>query len=372
VQYDITDLRLVRPVSGRRTRFAKSQLGIAAIALVAGIAACSGDSATAPTPDAGVNTSKAAPGSPKTDSAKSSPSPTPTPAPTSSAGSVFWVDPSNSASVQANAWRASRPADAAQMDKLASKALAKWFGDWNVDIYAAVNAVVTAATSASRVPVLVAYNIPSRDCGGLSGGGGANASAYRTWIGSFASALAGRKAVVVVEPDALGGMDCLSQADQQTRIDLLAYAVQILKAQSNVSVYLDAGNPAWHSPSDMATRLSRANVAMADGFSLNVSNFFNTSDNVSYGQSMSALPGGKHFIVDTSRNGSGTTADHQWCNPDGRSLGAVPTTSTGNSLVDAYLWIKVPGESDGACNGGPNAGQWWGDYALGLVNRSAL
>jgi endoglucanase len=368
LQQDIPALRLVRPVTGRRSHFAKSKLGFATLALVAGIAACSGDSATGPVTEPGV-TAKSAPSNPKSDTTTKT---SPTPTPTTAAGTVFWVDPSNSASVQANAWRASRPSDAAQMDKLASKALAKWFGDWNADIYSAVNAVVTSAANAARVPVLVAYNIPSRDCGGLSGGGGATASAYRTWIGSFASALAGRKAIVVVEPDALGGMDCLSSADQQTRVDLLAYAVQVLKAQPNVSVYLDAGNPTWHSPSDMASRLSRASVGMADGFSLNVSNFYNTSDNVSYGQSISSLTGGKHFIVDTSRNGLGPTADHQWCNPDGRGLGAAPTTSTGNSLVDAFLWIKVPGESDGACNGGPNAGQWWGDYALGLVNRSTL
>ena len=34
-------------------------------------------------------------------------------------------------------------------------------------------------------------------------------------------------------------------------------------------------------------------------------------------------------------------------------------------LVDAFLWIKTPGESDGTCSGGPAAGKWWGEYALG-------
>ena len=34
--------------------------------------------------------------------------------------------------------------------------------------------------------------------------------------------------------------------------------------------------------------------------------------------------------------------------------------------MDAYLWVKTPGESDGTCNGGPRAGQWWPEYALGL------
>ncbi|MBI3888987.1 glycoside hydrolase family 6 protein, partial [Candidatus Saccharibacteria bacterium] len=47
-----------------------------------------------------------------------------------------------------------------------------------------------------------------------------------------------------------------------------------------------------------------------------------------------------------------------------RSLGANPTLVTGISLVDAYLWIKTPGDSDGACgNDAPAAGQWWQPYA---------
>lgn len=59
-----------------------------------------------------------------------------------------------------------------------------------------------------------------------------------------------------------------------------------------------------------------------------------------------------------------------WCNPQGRAIGNLPTTQTGHSLADAFVWVKVPGESDGTCNGGPAAGQWWGEYALGLAKRS--
>jgi Cellobiohydrolase A (1,4-beta-cellobiosidase A) len=97
-----------------------------------------------------------------------------------------------------------------------------------------------------------------------------------------------------------------------------------------------------------------------------------TSDNITYGTAISSSVGGKHFVIDTSRNGLGATADSQWCNPDGRALGTAATTTTGNSLVDAFLWLKRPGESDGTCNGGPNAGGWWADYALGLAQRSAI
>ena len=362
---------------GRPKHFSRSSSFAALLVATLFVAACSGGGSTGPTADAGVNSKKSIPSQPApTDTVTTSGSVPATPAPaaptTSSSDNVFWINPSSAAKSQADSWRSTRPADAAQMDKLASKAVANWFGDWNADVYLAVNAVVTAATAAARIPVLVAYNIPSRDCGGLSGGGGATAGAYKTWIGAFASGLAGRKATVILEPDALAGMDCLSLADQQVRVDLLSYAVQLLKSQPNVSVYLDAGHPDWQTAAEMSARLTRANIAIANGFSLNISNFYTTSDNVSYGQKISALTGGKHFVVDTGRNGLGPTSDHQWCNPDGRAIGAGPTTATGNALVDAFLWVKVPGESDGACNGGPSAGKWWGDYALGLASRSAI
>ncbi|MYV59291.1 endoglucanase, partial [Streptomyces sp. SID4931] len=50
--------------------------------------------------------------------------------------------------------------------------------------------------------------------------------------------------------------------------------------------------------------------------------------------------------------------------------GEAPTTQTGDELVDAYLWIKRPGESDGDCKGGPKAGDWWPEYALGLAGAT--
>jgi endoglucanase len=118
----------------------------------------------------------------------------------------------------------------------------------------------------------------------------------------------------------------------------------------------------------MASYLLQAGIERADGFSLNVSNFVTTRSNIIYGIRISRRVGGKHFVIDTSRNGLGSNGE--WCNPEGRAIGAWPTLSTGHELVDAFLWIKVPGESDGKCNGGPKAGEWWADYALGLVRRA--
>lgn len=288
------------------------------------------------------------------------------------AGATFYVDPHSNARRQADEWKTTRPLDAEQMEKIASRSQAEWFGGWNADVRADADRAVSRAVSAGAFPVLVAYNIPQRDCGGLSGGGGATPDAYRSWISAFADGIGTRSAAVVLEPDALPMLDCLSSTDQQTRLDLIRYAVSVLKAKGKIAVYLDAGHARWHSAAVIADRLKRADVASATGFSLNVSNFVATSENVTYGTDVSGRIGGKHFVIDTSRNGRGPAADGEWCNPEGRGLGATPTSKTGNSLVDAYLWIKRPGESDGACNGGPSAGAWWADYALGLAERSAL
>jgi endoglucanase len=292
------------------------------------------------------------------------------------AGVTFYVDPNSNARKTADAWRATRPADAAEMDKIAVQPQADWFGGWYSDIRKAVDTRTTAITSAGALPVFVAYNIPFRDCGGHSSGGASTADAYRTWISNFANGIGDRSAVVVLEPDALAALGCLSASDQQVRMELITYAVQTLKAQRAIAVYIDAGHSRWQSASTMISRLTSAGIAAADGFSLNVSNFIENAELRTYGEQISAGVGGRHFIMDTSRNGQGSTGE--WCNPKGRGIGSIATAATGAPLVDAFFWIKRPGESDGSCNGGPAAGQWWAEssqadeaHALGLAKRSS-
>lgn len=87
-----------------------------------------------------------------------------------------------------------------------------------------------------------------------------------------------------------------------------------------------------------------------------------------------------HFVIDTSRNGQGpldasvyanppydqpasvisTLNGGNWCNPPARGLGTRSTANTGVPLVDAFLWLKVPGESDGSCNAQGGVRAW--DY----------
>ena len=284
-------------------------------------------------------------------------------------GQYLYVDPSTGAAAQAAAWRTSDPTDAALLDQIASQPQAAWFGDWSGDVQSAVNGYVSAAAAKGQVPQLVAYDIPERDCGSYSSGGATSADAYRTWIRAFAAGVGSRPAIVVLEPDALAGIDCLSAADQQRRYALLADAVRVLAANPTTYVYLDAGHDAWQPVSTIAARLQQAGVADAQGFSLNVSNFRAQSGLVSYGQAVAQALGVAHFVIDTSRNGLGPAPDGAWCNPPGRALGAAPAASTEYRL-DWNLWIKRPGESDGTCNGGPAAGAFWPEYALGLAARA--
>ena len=284
-------------------------------------------------------------------------------------GRKLYVDPNSPARRQAETWKRARPADAALIARIADQPVARWLGGWVRDIRREVNQAVSTMTGSGALPVFVAYNVPYRDCGSYSAGGSATAAAYRAWVKDFAAGVGGRNAIVILEPDALAGMDCLAAGGRAERVALLREAVQALRAQ-RASVYIDAGHANWHAPEEMARRLKLAGIADANGFSLNVSNFSSTPANIAYGEKLSRLVGGKHFLIDTSRNGVQTTST-EWCNPRGRALGVAPTTNTGHPLVDAFLWVKAPGESDGTCGGGPQAGSWWSAYALELSRMAS-
>lgn len=300
----------------------------------------------------------------------SAPAPAPavvTPMPTLSITpqKTLYVDPNSTA-----AQRLSQNPTNPTLKYISSQPMARWFGNWNGNVTADVDEYVDRATRANAVPVVVLYNIPHRDCGSYSAGGSQSYSNYLDWVRRVNSGLAGREAIVIVEPDALAGLDCLEPSERTARTNAISQAVTILK-NAQTKVYIDAGHSQWHTVATMATRLKNAGIQAADGFSLNVSNFHTTSSNTTYGNSLSAQVGDKHFVMDTSRNGNGATPTGEWCNPSGRALGKAPTTATGVSLIDAYLWVKTPGESDGACgNGAPGAGQWWQPYADELYRNS--
>ncbi|HEU5114149.1 MAG TPA: glycoside hydrolase family 6 protein [Candidatus Paceibacterota bacterium] len=285
-------------------------------------------------------------------------------------GTKLFVDSNNPAAAQANAWASSDPTDAAIMAKIGAQPTGIWLGGWNSNVQADVAKNMSKATAANAIPTFVAYNIPGRDCGSYSAGGASDSSSYISWIKQVSAGLGSGKAILILEPDGLASIDCLSGQNQTDRYSMLSQALDIFKANNpGTKVYLDAGNSGWIDASTMASRLEKAGIAKAAGFALNVSNFFTTADNTAYGEKVSAQTNGAHFVIDTSRNGNGSN-NGEWCNPSGMALGATPTLSTDNSLLDALLWVKQPGESDGNCNGAPAAGGWWPAYALGLAKAA--
>ena len=179
--------------------------------------------------------------------------------------------------------------------------------------------------------------------------------------------------IVVVEPDGLPDIvrGCLNPAQAAERYRLLRYAMRRLGALPGARVYLDAGNPGMFAdPAQLAGPLQAAGVGYGRGFSANVSNFQWTADVVAWSQRLERDLGGRaRAVIDTSRNGHGpyTGPDApQWCNPPGRALGPAPRLDPGPPGIDAYLWVKDPGASDGACNGGPR-----GRPRLGAVRAGA-
>ncbi|WP_046499244.1 glycoside hydrolase family 6 protein [Streptomyces odonnellii] len=287
----------------------------------------------------------------------------------------YWVNPDGTAAQQAAAYAGrGDTANAGLIRKIAEQPVAEWIGPDTPRTQA--KGFTEAAAKADRDALLVLYNIPHRDCGQFSKGGASDGNAYRTWVDEVAQGIGDRRATVILEPDAVLHLvdGCTPEAYHEERYDLLKGAVERLKRQPATSVYVDAGNAGWQSPDALFEPLQRAGIAAADGFAVNVSNFYPTAASADFGRRLSEKVGGKPFVIDTSRNGNGpyTGGDpgENWCNPPGRALGEAPTTDTGDPLVTAYLWVKRPGESDGDCKGGPKAGEWYPKYALELARNT--
>ncbi|MFE2424548.1 glycoside hydrolase family 6 protein [Streptomyces hokutonensis] len=257
-------------------------------------------------------------------------------------------------------------------DRIADQPAAVWFADFTPStITSRVRAVTSGAAAQGRVPVVVPYAIPDRDCGGASEGGASDFAVYDGWIDNFAAGLGSREVVVILEPDSIAQADCLDDTQRAERFEALARAGRVMKAADpQARVYYDAGHSDWNPAGQQAALLKQAGAASAessDGIFSNVSNFHTTSAEIAYDrQVLDALGGPADLgaVIDTSRNGNGAPADGQWCDPAGRKIGRAPTLNTGEDRIDGYLWVKLPGESDG-CKGA--AGTFTASYAYDLA-----
>jgi endoglucanase len=242
---------------------------------------------------------------------------------------------------QALEWQATQGRSARWIDPLARQPQAVWLIDPQ-DISQKLPMLVAHARSQHRLLTLVTYYVTNLDCSNFKSGA-PTPDDYRFYVLQLVRALRNTHTVVLLEPDSVA-----SACFNAQRASLLKWAVKKLEAAGQY-VYLDGGHPDWQPASVMATRLLASGINMAQGFFLNVSNFYGLHSVQDYGRAMVALIGGhRQFIVDTSRNGLGTGAYQPWCNPARTGLGTRPTTNPSGPEV-ADLWVKTPGTSDGLC-----------------------
>lgn len=336
-----------------------------------------------------------------------------------------------------------RQMDADKVEDMIEQPMAYWLtGQKSVeDTRLEVEQVTSAAGNLGEVAIFAAYNLPFRDCAQFSAGGATTMEEYQDWIDAVADGIGSGNAIVILEPDGLaiiphstmldGTADWCQpdegnpDTDEAERYAMTAYAVGALKANPGTKVYLDGSHADWHKPDEMAYRLLLADVQTTDGFFLNLSNYVKTDRQIGHGERVAkcvfwGLEGHDvaectdtddfytasvdpliaergdddvpHFVIDTSRNGNGvwsTDEDYpdpqEWCNPPDRRLGVSTTTATDSPYADAYLWVKIPGESDGECNRGftnmggvdpvwgfvlPGAGDWFPEQVLQLVGAT--
>ena len=230
--------------------------------------------------------------------------------PTLAKGTRFFVPPPNEAAVQqiAALSKAQTYGDAAALTTLAATPQALWLtGGTPEDVRATVQTAVLRASRDQRVPILVAQNIPFRDCAQYSAGGVPDSAAYAAWIDGVAAGIGNARAVVILEPDGLGiipyytALDGTPEWCKPTVLDpggtivrapgatpadryaQLNDAVDRLENRApNAAVYLDGTHAGWLNVGEAADRLVRAGVRRAQGFVVNVANFQPTLPSIQY------------------------------------------------------------------------------------------
>jgi cellulose 1,4-beta-cellobiosidase len=346
-------------------------------------------------------------------------------------GAQMYVNPDYVAAVDEVA--KSHPGDAALLRKVAQYPTAIWLS-WIKDTKKLPGYLDDAqkrqdATGKPVVPVFVVYDIPGRDCNAEASAGELTLSEegegryQHDYIDVIAAAVAAHpklRIAFILEPDSLANLvtnlanpKCEQAAPYYKRG--IAYAITKL-SQPNGFLYLDAAHAGWLGwPKNIAKAvpLYKEVLAMAGGpdrirgFATDVSNYdpvkdptapprvadYPPNDELGYVQDLAkrldaAGVSGKGFVIDTGRDGRPNvrSSPGNWCNIKGAGLGERPQAAPA-PLLDAYLWIKVPGESDGVADpkaprydsncssddatpGAPQAGDMFASYLIDLAKNA--
>jgi len=301
-----------------------------------------------------------------------------------------------------------------------------------------------ARTGRPTLTAFVIYDVPNRDCAAAASNGELHCSdnncadalsTYKTkYIDPIIAILknyGSQPIVAFVEPDSLGNLAtnmniAKCQQAQTAYMQGISYAIQQLSTLSNVVIYLDACHGGWLGWDDNRQKISQVYQQLLSmsggqdkirGFVTNLANYQPTgslsssADPCNLGsqynkavneviyvnmlaQSLQSVGiTGKGWVIDTSRNGVTNMRKDcsNWCNINNSGMGyrpqANPTSITGLSIIDAFYWVKTPGESDGTSNQSsprydfhctssdskipaPEAGSWFSDYFIMLCQNA--
>ncbi len=338
-------------------------------------------------------------------------------------GARLFVDPAWTKNVESVALADPARADLAR--RVAHVPTAVW-----IDSIAKVPAVArTLDAAGTDVPIFVVYDLPNRDCSAKSSAGELDvakdgekryASEVVDPIAAAFTAHPSQRAIVVVEPDSLaniatnGSVPKCAASEHAYRASI-AYAVRAF-ALPNVAVYLDAAHSGWIGWDGNREKIAKvfaevlADAGGADkvrGFAINVSGYGAVEGDASkrleasnpcenetvyankLAESLAKVGiAGKGFIIDTSRDGvpDARSKGGNWCNVKNAGFGARPRAQPA-PWVDAWVWIKPPGESDGtsdpksprydancssedAMPGAPEAGTFFAAYFTSLAEKA--
>lgn len=298
-----------------------------------------------------------------------------------------------------------------------------------------IRAKNAAGASPKIYAPFVVYNLPDRDCAAKASNGELaiaqnGVALYRAYIDSIYDTLVDFpdvNVILVIEPDSLANMvtnmsvqKCVGAAPVYK--DSTAYTLRKLNLP-NVTMYLDGGHAGWLGWPDnqgLAAQTFAEVYKLAGspravrGLVTNVSNYNAYSATTcspitsvmagingicdekkfvnALGPKLVAAGFPAHFIVDVSRSGKQPTGQAEWghwCNIKNAGFGPKPTSNTGDALVDALVWVKPGGESDGTsdqtanrydsmCSSSssftpaPEAGQWFQAYFEMLLTNAAF
>lgn len=346
-------------------------------------------------------------------------------------GVRFFLNPEYTAAVEATAQK--YPEDAARIRKVAQYPTGVWLSD--IKTVANLKGWLDEAkkqqdeSGKPTMTVIVVYDLPERDCSAESSAGELKADEngeerYRKeFIDPIAAQLKAhpdQPIAIILEPDSLGNMAtnmAIPKCQKARPIykNGVIYAIKQFYLP-NVSVYLDAAHAGWLGWDDNRAKMAKVfkqvlseagGPHMIRGFATNTSNYTHLTNRdgaalepsnpcpneLTYVKTMRKtleMYGFKNhgFIVDTSRNGKGQIRNKwgDWCNIKGAGLGERPRAEP-EPGIDAYWWVKPPGESDGSSDpngprfdemcGGPNAaknapqaGKWFEAYFMDLVRNA--